>query len=104
MGFDFIISDLNSTTLIPELILEAYKILNLMSFFTTGKDKTRAWTRTRSKAPHAAGVIHTDFESKFIRAETVNWQKLMEAGGWTQARQKGWLRLEGKDYIVQTGT
>ncbi len=104
MGFDFIISDLNSTTLIPELILEAYKILNLMSFFTTGEDETRAWTIERgSKAPQAAGVIHTDFESKFIRAETVNWQKLMEAGGWTQAKQKGWLRLEGKDYIVQDG-
>ncbi len=104
MGFDFIISDLNSTTLIPELILEAYKILNLMSFFTTGEDETRAWTIERgSKAPQAAGVIHTDFENKFIRAETVNWQKLMEAGGWTQAKQKGWLRLEGKDYVVQDG-
>jgi ribosome-binding ATPase YchF (GTP1/OBG family) len=104
MGFDFIISDLNSTTLIPELILEAYKILNLMSFFTTGEDETRAWTIERgSKAPQAAGVIHTDFENKFIRAEVVNWQKLLEAGGWNQAKQKGWLRLEGKDYIVQDG-
>ena len=114
MGFDFIISDLNSTTLIPELILEAYKILNLMSFFTTGEDETRAWTIERgSKAPQAAGVIHTDFESKFIRAEVVNWQKLMEAAAhstgsgqanaWSAAKQKGWLRLEGKDYVVQEG-
>ncbi len=104
MGFDFIISDLNSATLIPELILEAYKILNLMSFFTTGEDETRAWTiEWGSKAPQAAGVIHTDFEKNFIRAEVVNWQKLMEAGGWTQAKQKGWLRLEGKDYVVQDG-
>jgi len=104
MGFDFIISDLNSTALIPELILEAYKILNLMSFFTTGEDETRAWTIERgSKAPQAAGVIHTDFENKFIRAEVVNWQKLLEAGGWNQAKQKGWLRLEGKDYVMQEG-
>ena len=104
MGFDFIISDLNSATLIPELILEAYKILNLMSFFTTGEDETRAWTiEWGSKAPQAAGVIHTDFEKNFIRAEVVNWQKLMEDGGWTQAKQKGWLRLEGKDYVVQDG-
>ncbi|TSA44600.1 DUF933 domain-containing protein, partial [bacterium] len=112
MGFNFIISDLNSTTLIPELILEAYKILNLMSFFTTGEDETRAWTIERgTKAPQAAGVIHTDFENKFIRAEVVNWQKLLEAahstssgqGAWNAAKQKGWLRLEGKDYVVQEG-
>lgn len=112
MGFDFIISDLNDTEAIPELIQEAYKILNLMSFFTTGEDETRAWTIERgSKAPQAAGVIHTDFEKNFIRAEVVNWQKLLEAahstssgqGAWNAAKQKGWLRLEGKDYIVQDG-
>jgi len=104
MGFDFIISDLNSASFIPELILDAYKILNLMSFFTTGEDETRAWTIERgSKAPQAAGVIHTDFEKNFIRTEVVNWQKLLEAGGWVQAKQKGWLKLEGKDYVVQDG-
>ncbi len=115
MGFDLIISDLNSTSLIPELILEAYKILDLMSFFTTGEDETRAWTIERgSKAPQAAGVIHTDFEKNFIRAEVVNWQRLLEAGAthstgsgqanaWNAAKQKGWLKLEGKDYVVQDG-
>ncbi len=104
MGFDFIIADLNNAETIPELIQEAYKILNLMSFFTTGEDETRAWMIERgSKAPQAAGVIHTDFEKNFIRAEVVNWQKLLEAGGWHQAKQKGWLRLEGKDYVVQEG-
>ncbi len=104
MGFDFIIADLNITDAIPEVIKEAYKILNLMSFFTTGEDETRAWTIERgSKAPQAAGAIHTDFEKNFIRSEVVNWQKLMEAGGWSHAKQKGWLRLEGKDYVVQDG-
>ncbi|MGC9610946.1 MAG: redox-regulated ATPase YchF [Minisyncoccia bacterium] len=104
MGFDFIISDLGTTAFVPELILKAYKILNLMSFFTTGEDETRAWTIERgSKAPQAAGVIHTDFENKFIRAEAISCDKLLEAGGWNQAKQKGWLRLEGKDYVVQEG-
>jgi hypothetical protein len=104
MGFDSIISDLSTASFVPELILEAYKILNLMSFFTTGEDETRAWTIERgSKSPQAAGAIHTDFESKFIRAETISCEKLLEAGGWSQAKQKGWLRLEGKDYIVQDG-
>lgn len=104
MGFDFIIADLNADDTVPELIKEAYKILNLMSFFTTGEDETRAWTVERgTKAPQAAGVIHTDFEKNFIRAEVINWQKLLEAGGWREAKQKGWLRLEGKDYVVQDG-
>jgi ribosome-binding ATPase YchF (GTP1/OBG family) len=104
MGFDFIVADLNTMGAIPELIKEAYKILNLISFFTTGEDETRAWTIEKgNKAPQAAGAIHTDFEKNFIRAEVVNWQKLLEAGGWSHAKQKGWLRLEGKDYIVQDG-
>lgn len=104
MGFDSIISDLSATNFVPELILEAYKILNLMSFFTTGEDETRAWTiECGSKAPQAAGIIHTDFENKFIRAEVISTEKLLEAGGWSQAKQKGWLRLEGKDYAVQDG-
>ena len=89
---------------INKLIQKAYEILDLISFLTTGEDETRAWTIKRgAKAPEAAGEIHTDFEKKFIRAETVNWQKLIEAGSWTAAKQKGWLRLEGKDYIVQDG-
>ena len=86
------------------LIVEAYKILGLVSFFTTGEDETRAWTiSVGSKAPQAAGVIHTDFEKKFIRAEVINWQKLLDVGGWIAAKSRGVLRLEGKDYVVQDG-
>ena len=86
------------------LIKKAYEILGLVSFFTTGEDETRAWTiRRGAKAPQAAGVIHTDFEKKFIRAEVIAADKLLEAGSWIQAKQKGWLRLEGKDYVVCDG-
>ena len=89
---------------IHELIKKAYEVLGLISFLTTGEDETRAWTITRGmKAPQAAGVIHTDFEHKFIRAETIAWDKLLEAGGWSEAKQKGWLRLEGKEYVMQDG-
>ena len=56
-----------------------------------------------AKAPEAAGAIHSDFEKKFIRAEVIGWEKLLEAGSWNGAKQKGWLRLEGKDYVVNDG-
>ncbi len=104
MNAEYVIADLSSGNAIPELIKSAYKILDLMSFLTTGEDETRAWTIERgSTAPQAAGTIHTDFEQKFIRAEVISYEKLVQAGGWVQAKQKGWLRLEGKDYIVQDG-
>jgi ribosome-binding ATPase YchF (GTP1/OBG family) len=89
---------------VAQLVKKAYEVLGLISFFTTGEDETRAWTIERgTKAPQAAGVIHSDFEKKFIRAEIIQWQKLLEAGSWAAARQKGWLRLEGKDYVVKDG-
>ncbi len=104
IGATYIVVDLQAASDIPELVREAYKILNLISFFTTGEDETRAWTIEKGmKAPQAAGVIHTDFEKKFIRMETINWQKLLEAGTWSGARQKGWLRQEGKEYVVADG-
>lgn len=104
LGAGYVIVDLSDASDIPELVKKAYEILGLISFFTTGEDETRAWTiKKGSKAPQAAGAIHTDFEKKFIRAEVINWQKLLEAGSWSAAKQKGWLRLEGKDYIVQDG-
>ncbi|MEI6479716.1 MAG: DUF933 domain-containing protein [bacterium] len=104
VGGCYITMNLASAENIDELIKKAYEILDLISFLTTGEDETRAWTIERGwKAPQAAGTIHTDFEKTFIRAEVVNWQKLMEAGGWSQSKQKGWMRLEGKDYIVQDG-
>ncbi len=89
---------------LPELIRKAYEVLSLISFFTTGEDETRAWTIVRGmKAPQAAGVIHTDFEQKFIRLEVIESAKLLEAGGWSKAKQKGWLRIEGKEYEVKDG-
>ncbi len=86
------------------LAREAYSLLNLMSFLTTGQKETRAWTVKRgTKAPQAAGVIHTDFEKHFIRAEVVPYSDLVEAGSWASARDQGKLRTEGKEYIFQDG-
>lgn len=101
---DYLISDLDKERSVNDLIKKAYEILGLISFLTTGEDETRAWTiKKGAKAPEAAGVIHTDFENKFIRAEVVNWEKLLEAGGWAKAKQKGLVRIEGKDYETQDG-
>jgi len=103
-GAEYIVADLGKTEDIPELIRAAYRILNLISFFTTGEDETRAWTIERgTRAPQAAGVIHTDFQEKFIRAEVIYWEKLIACGGWVQAKNKGLLRLEGKEYEVKDG-
>ncbi len=103
-GAGSIIVDLSGEPDLGDLIRKSYEILHLESFFTTGEDETRAWTiPVEAKAPEAAGAIHTDFEHKFIRAEVVAYDKFVEAGGWSQAKQKGWLRLEGKDYTVKDG-
>ncbi|TSC68459.1 MAG: GTP-dependent nucleic acid-binding protein EngD [Parcubacteria group bacterium Gr01-1014_56] len=86
------------------LIRASYALLGLMSFFTTGKDETRAWTIERgSTAPQAGAAIHTDFKDKFIRAEVIMWDKLLEAGSWAKARELGLIRTEGKEYIVKDG-
>ncbi|HUX35883.1 MAG TPA: redox-regulated ATPase YchF [Candidatus Paceibacterota bacterium] len=104
IGADYVIADLSSASAIPELIKKSYEVLGLISFLTTGEDETRAWTIEKgSLAPQAAGAIHTDFENNFIRAEVVNWQKLVESGGWVQAKQKGLVKVEGKEYVVQDG-
>lgn len=104
LGGDYLVADLSHAESLPELTKKAYEILGLISFFTTGEDETRAWTIGRGMlAPAAAGVIHTDFEKKFIRLEVVPSDKLLLAGGWTQAKQKGWMRLEGKEYEVKDG-
>lgn len=85
-------------------IEKSYQLLNLITYLTTGLDETRAWTITRgTKAPQAAAKIHTDFEKKFIRAEVINWQDLLKAGSWPAARERGLLRTEGKEYVVQDG-
>ncbi|MFH1583089.1 MAG: redox-regulated ATPase YchF [Candidatus Falkowbacteria bacterium] len=89
---------------LDKLIKASYKILGLITFLTTGADETRAWTVGRGvKAPQAAGVIHTDFTKGFIRAEVINWQKFVQAGSEAKARELGWIRTEGKDYIMQDG-
>ncbi len=86
------------------LIRESYELLGLISFFTAGEDECRAWTvPLGSKAPQAAGAIHSDLEHHFIRAETIRWDALLEAGSEAAARAKGTLRLEGKEYVVQDG-
>ena len=104
MGSEYVIADLSAAENIDGLIQKAYQVLGLISFFTTGEDETRAWTIVRgAKAPEAAGAIHTDFEKKFIRAEVISCEKLLEAGDWNKGKQKGWLRLEGKDYVAQDG-
>ena len=89
---------------LDHLIKSSYDLLNLITFFTTGEDESRAWTTLRgATAPFAGRSIHTDFQQKFIRAEVVTYDKLIEAGSFAKAREKGWVRTEGKDYIVQDG-
>ena len=89
---------------LDKIIKEAYTTLNLISFLTTGPDESRAWTITMgTKAPQAAGVIHTDFEKKFIKAEVINWQDLLNVGSEVAAREKGLIRMEGKEYIMGDG-
>jgi ribosome-binding ATPase YchF (GTP1/OBG family) len=104
LGGDYIVIDLSVAENIPELVIAAYKILGLISFFTTGEDETRAWTILKNtKAPQASSAIHTDFEKKFIRADVINWQKLLDCGSWSSAKQKGLMRTEGKEYIFEDG-
>ena len=82
----------------------SYHLLGLMSFLTAGEDETRAWTiKIGTKAPQAAGKIHTDFERGFIKAEVVNYQDLLDCGSYAGAREKGLVRMEGKEYVVQDG-
>lgn len=89
---------------LERLVVKAYDLLGLVSFLTAGKKEVRAWTiKKGTKAPQAAGVIHTDFEKKFIRAEVIGFDKLIEAGSYTQAKLKGLIRSEGKDYIIKDG-
>ncbi len=87
-----------------KLIRSCYDLLDLITFFTSGKKESRAWTLTKgSSAPEAAGKIHTDMRDGFIRVEVINWSDFVECGGESQAKEKGLIRTEGKDYIVQDG-
>jgi GTP-binding protein YchF len=89
---------------VARLIQSAYRLLGRRTFFTTGEKESRAWTfRAGAKAPECAGVIHTDFQRGFIKAECVHWDELLELGSWSKARDVGKLRIEGKEYEVVDG-
>ncbi|ALJ91155.1 redox-regulated ATPase YchF [Thermus aquaticus] len=89
---------------LKRLARAGYRALGLLTFFTAGEKEVRAWTvRRGTKAKEAAGEIHSDMERGFIRAEVIPWDRLVEAGGWARAKERGWVRLEGKDYEVQDG-
>jgi hypothetical protein len=89
---------------LEKLIRVSYDLLGLITFFTTGKDETRAWTVKRGAlVPEAAGKIHTDLQEGFIRAEVIGWKDFVDAGSETAARDKGLIRTEGKDYVVKDG-
>ena len=89
---------------LDKLIAASYKLLGLISYLTAGPTETRAWTITKgTKAPQAAGKIHSDFERGFIRAEIVSYDNLVELGSYNAAKEKGLVRSEGKEYVVQDG-
>ncbi|GAA6732988.1 redox-regulated ATPase YchF [Thermus oshimai] len=89
---------------LQRLARAGYRALGLITFFTAGEKEVRAWTvRRGARAPEAAGEIHSDMERGFIRAEVIPWDRLVEAGGWARAKERGWVRLEGRDYEVQDG-
>ena len=97
--------ELEMKSQIDEIILKCYDILNLLTFYTiTGGKETRAWTIPKnSTAPQAGKKVHSDFEEKFIRAEVISWEKLVESGSWNNAREQGLIKTVGRDYIVQDG-
>ena len=87
-----------------DLIKKGYELLNLITYFTTGEKETRAWTIGRGQsAPEAGTAIHGDFKDKFVRAEVIEWDKLLASGSYGAAREKGLVRTEGKEYIVKDG-
>ena len=86
------------------LIKKSYELLNLITFLTTGEDETKAWTiKKGDKAPVAGGVIHSDFEKTFIKAEVIFWEDLLKSQSYAKAREAGLLRTEGKEYVVKDG-
>lgn len=97
--------ELGMKSQLEKLILSCYNILDLITFFTVaGGKETRAWTLKKGlKAPEAGRVVHSDFQEKFIKAEVIDWQKLVRAKSWKEAREKGWLKIVGKDYVIEDG-
>jgi GTP-binding protein YchF len=103
-GKDYLQSLGIEKTGLDKLITAGYQLLNLITYFTSGEPETRAWTvNVGTKAPHAAGVIHTDFIKGFIKADVVGWEDFVALGGWGKLKESGKLRLEGKEYIVKDG-
>lgn len=89
---------------LDQLVTVGYETLGLITFITSGEKEVRAWTIRRGEtAPEAAGEIHSDLQRGFIRAEVIEWDKMVEAGGWAAAKAKGWVRTEGKDYVMKDG-
>ncbi len=89
---------------LDRVVAACYGALDLLTFLTTGEDETRAWeVRRGATAPEAAGVIHSDLQRGFIRAEVIQYDELVSAGGWDAAKARGTLRVEGKDYVVREG-
>ena len=99
------LKELNLKSRLDVLIKTCYKILNLVTFYTIkGGEETRAWTTKEStKAPEAGEIVHSDFQEKFIRAEVINYTELLKAGSWADARAKGLIKTEGKDYVIKDG-
>ena len=92
------------TSGLDRIITECFHRLGLISFLTAGKIEVKAWpVKKGSTAPQAAGTIHSDFEKLFIRAEIIEWEKMCEAGNWPEAKEKGWVRTEGRDYVMKDG-
>ncbi|WP_425146315.1 redox-regulated ATPase YchF [Deinococcus sp.] len=89
---------------LDQLVHVGYRTLGLITFITSGEKEVRAWTiRAGERAPEAAGEIHSDLERGFIRAEVIEWDKMVEAGGWAAAKSRGWVRTEGKEYVMKDG-
>ncbi|MEE8131517.1 MAG: DUF933 domain-containing protein [Candidatus Paceibacterota bacterium] len=109
LKFPYLILDLKSIIgvelqYIDQIFDAFYKLLDLITFYTANENEARSWfVKKGIKAPQAAGVVHTDFEKKFIKAEIIQEDKLLDAGSWNSAKQKGLMRLEGKDYVMQDG-
>lgn len=97
--------ELDLKSQLDKLVTACYDILNLITFFTvSGGEEVKAWTLTKgSSAPTAGGIVHSDFEKKFIRAGIINWQKLILSGSWQKAKEKGLIKIVGKDYLIQDG-
>jgi ribosome-binding ATPase YchF (GTP1/OBG family) len=89
---------------LDKLIGAGYQLLNLVTFLTSGEPETRAWTvKAGTKAPDAAGVIHTDFVKGFVKADVIGWEDFVSLGGWGKLKESGKMKLEGKEYVVKDG-